>query len=107
MERFSSQKWFFVPLDHEVYAGAILPALPTERPYDLGWKANFDLMIARGRGWRWILPWNAVQRGMSAPKASAWPVNAAVKARLEAEAARLLEEEETRVSEREAMQLLE
>lgn len=93
MERFSSEKWFFVPFDHEVYAGAVVPALPDERPYDLGRKDNFDLMIGRGRGWlRWMLPWNAARRGMSTAEASVWPLSPGVKLRLESEAERLLEE---------------
>lgn len=92
MKRFAPDQWFFVPLQHNTYAGAVVPALPTELPYDLGRRANFDLLLARGRGWRWILPWHCLRSGMSSAEASVWPINKDVKTRLETEAARILEE---------------
>ncbi|GMK54776.1 hypothetical protein CspeluHIS016_0113620 [Cutaneotrichosporon spelunceum] len=92
MHRFAPDKWFFVPLQHDLYAGAVVLALPSQSPYDLGPRANFDLLIGRGRGWRWILPWNCVRNGMSNAEASVWPISEAVKTHLEEEAARLLEE---------------
>ncbi|BEJ11384.1 hypothetical protein CspHIS471_0108060 [Cutaneotrichosporon sp. HIS471] len=91
MERFTPDKWFFVPLEHHLYAGAVVPALPTESPYNLGRRENFDLLVGRGRGWRWILPWNCVRSGMSTAEASVWPINGVIRARLEMEAAWLLE----------------
>ncbi|BEI80302.1 hypothetical protein CcaverHIS002_0108310 [Cutaneotrichosporon cavernicola] len=91
MERFTPEKWFFVPLEHDLYAGAVVPVLPTESPYNLGRHENFDLLVGRGRGWRWILPWNCVRSGMSTAEASVWPINGVVRARLEMEAARLLD----------------
>ncbi len=97
MTRFAPDKWFFVPLQDGRYAGAVVHA-PTE-PYDLGWRANFDLRVGRGRGWRWILPWNAVRSGMSSAEASVWPINPAVQVRLEEEAASMLDESEGQLDE--------
>lgn len=89
--RFSAEKWFFVPLDDEVYAGAVIPVLAEERVYDLGWRNNLSLMVGRGSGCLgWLLPWKALQDGMSTAEASVWPVSPAVKLRLEEEAERML-----------------
>ncbi|CAK9785988.1 hypothetical protein CC85DRAFT_302479 [Cutaneotrichosporon oleaginosum] len=93
MRRFAPDKWFFVPLQHETYAGAVIPALG--EPYDLGSRANFDLLVGRGRGWRWILPWNCLRSGMSTTEASVWPISDSVKARLKSDATELLEQSET------------
>lgn len=91
MARFSAEKWFFVPVDHEVYAGAVIPALPEERPYDLGWRDNLDILVGRGSMWLgWLLPWKALANGMSIAEASVWPISPAVRLRLEEEAERRL-----------------
>lgn len=85
LARFGAMHWFFVPTEDEVYAGVVLRSLPDEKPYDLD--DNFDATVSRGRGFRWILPWNAIKPSKSQADILNWPIAPAVHTRLAAEAA--------------------
>ncbi|KAL1409966.1 hypothetical protein Q8F55_003965 [Vanrija albida] len=86
-ERFAATTWFFVPLeDSDEWAGAVLPALDGERPYDLGPAGNFAQIISRGRGISWLAPWNVLRGSLPDDELWNWPVAPAVRARLLADA---------------------
>lgn len=84
--RFANSHWFFVPLDSDEWAGAVLPALDGERPYDLGAWGNFGQLISRGRGISWLAPWNVLRASVPDSELWNWPVAPAVHARLFADA---------------------
>ncbi|WRT70349.1 uncharacterized protein IL334_007347 [Kwoniella shivajii] len=90
LKRFSDTRHFYVPFPESFQnngkEGIVLPILDHERPYDHGWKKNLEIVL--GKGWAWLLPWNAMQRGMGDEMFS-WPIEEGVKNRLMEEAERI------------------
>jgi hypothetical protein len=83
LSRFGDVRYFYVPLlDHEG-AGEIVPTLAGENPYDLGAKGNWRQIM--GPGWGWLLPWQALTRGMG-DEIYNWPLAPSVESRLRAKA---------------------
>jgi palmitoyltransferase len=72
MERYAERRWFFVPTPHGPSDGVIVPTSPIDRAYDLGRKRNWELIM--GKGWGWVLPWNAVRRGMDMRAVCQWRI---------------------------------
>ncbi|WWC71886.1 uncharacterized protein I206_105845 [Kwoniella pini CBS 10737] len=93
LAKFSDQRYFFVPLPLTEgqlgRKGKIVETLPHERPYDHGLKKNLHIVL--GRGWKWILPWNALRRGMD-DEVFMWPIQDGVERRLREEAQRRFQE---------------
>lgn len=99
LARFSPKLWFFVPTPTPTHStrsarsfgegvlGVVLPILDGERPYDLGPASNWDNLVADGRGWFWVLPWNAIE---PLNQDRSVVINPAVKARLEETAREVL-----------------
>jgi hypothetical protein len=67
----------------------ILPTLPSERVYDIGTRRNWEQVM--GKGWGWVLPWNALRRGMTQDEILNWPIAPEVADRLRDEARRRIE----------------
>ncbi|WVW86026.1 hypothetical protein I302_108064 [Kwoniella bestiolae CBS 10118] len=89
LSRFSDKRWFFIPLPEELQTsekkGIVIPTLDRERPYDHGWKKNIEIVL--GSTVSWILPWNAIRRGMG-DEVFLWPISEDVETRLREEAER-------------------
>ena len=68
--RYADVYHFYVPLPGG--GGRIVQLGSTDRPYDLGKSGNWELVM--GKGWGWILPWNALRRGMSKDQLMRWPL---------------------------------
>ncbi|WVQ84915.1 hypothetical protein IAT38_007078 [Cryptococcus sp. DSM 104549] len=85
LSRFSDSRWFYVPVTDDTSAsqGAVVQTLNEERAYDHGKKRNWEIVM--GQGWRWVLPWVAVRRGMG-DEVWNWPLSGEVERRLEEEA---------------------
>lgn len=60
LERWSQRHFFYVP--RQSGQGKIVELELGDDPYDLGDGANWTMIM--GRGWGWLLPWQAVRRGM-------------------------------------------
>ncbi|WWC91584.1 uncharacterized protein L201_006530 [Kwoniella dendrophila CBS 6074] len=89
LARFSDKRHFFVPLPATLQKpgrkGIVIETLDHEKPYDHGWKKN--LIIVLGLEWSWLLPWNALKRGMG-DEVFIWPIKQGVERRLRKEAER-------------------
>lgn len=86
VERYSDKLYFFVPLPELGKGkGEVVDTLPGERVYDLGRNGNWEMVM--GKGWGWVLPWNAVRMGMG-KEIYNWPIAPAVEKRLREEARR-------------------
>jgi palmitoyltransferase len=77
LERWSQRHYYYVP--HESGQGKIVELELGDGPYDLGDGANWTVIM--GGGWGWLLPWQAVRRGMR-DEIYNWPLSAAALASL-------------------------
>ncbi|KAK8853108.1 hypothetical protein IAR55_003809 [Kwoniella newhampshirensis] len=68
-----------------VRRGVIVPALPEERPYDLGRTRNWEIVM--GPRWSWLLPWKALSPVLREDIFD-WPISESVEKRLRGEAER-------------------
>lgn len=72
LERWSQRHYYYVP--RESGHGKIVELELGDHPYDLGDGANWTVIM--GRGWGWLLPWQAVRRGMR-DEIFNWPLSPA------------------------------
>lgn len=86
LARFADVHHFYVPLPDIEGGGVIVATLPGENPYDMGDRANWELIM--GKGWGWLSPFRSLRRWMG-DEIFNWPLAPAVEARLRAEAKRI------------------
>lgn len=75
MTRWQEGHYFWVPDTTNTAGGSVVEYKNDNGPYDRGPEGNWALVM--GKGWGWILPWNALRRGMSQADILNWPVNRA------------------------------
>jgi palmitoyltransferase len=73
MTRWQTRHWFWVPDAASTESGKIVEYEGERDPYDHGAKGNWELVM--GRGWGWLLPWQALQRGMDENNTLNWPLS--------------------------------
>lgn len=83
LERWSSKRYFFVPLPEFGEGAGEVIQTGEQDVYDHGRKANWEMIM--GEGWGWVLPWSALRRGMG-KEIYNWPVDPEVERRLVEEA---------------------
>lgn len=76
-----------MPVSDHPEGGVVSPTLPHERAYDLRRAKNWETIM--GRGWNWVLPWNALRRGMKMDDVCQWPIASEVEERLRNEAEKI------------------
>lgn len=79
MDKWAEKRWFFVP-SVDTSKGRVVSTL--EQVYDLdnNWQAIM------GEGWGWVLPWQALRRGMSLNDICVWKIRPEVTSRLKRQA---------------------
>lgn len=72
MEKFINRHYFWVPDMRSDGGGQIVEYRGRLGPYDRGTKGNWEYVM--GKGWKWILPWVALQRGVGVESCFNWPL---------------------------------
>ena len=73
MTRWQTRHYFWTPDGALPDGGCIVEYKGERDPYDHGLRGNWDLIM--GRGWGWLLPWEALGRGMAKEETLNWPLS--------------------------------